>query len=125
MATDDLALLREYSQGKSEAAFAAIVARHIDLVYSVARRAVSDPHLAEDVTQATFIILARKAKSIGRKTLISGWLCRTARYVAANALTTKRRREFHEREASMRSLSHARDSTWLQIAPILEAAMGQ
>ena len=100
---DDLTLLREYARSNSEEAFAALVSRHINLVYSVALRQVRDPHLAEEITQAVFIILARKAGSLGPKTILSGWLCRTARYASANALTIQRRRQHREQEAYMQS----------------------
>src|ERR1700735_2135241 len=105
MMTDDVALLREYTQSHSEEAFAALVSRHIHLVYSVALRQVRDPHLAEEITQAVFVILARKAGSLCSKTILAGWLCRTARYASANALTIQRRRQLREQEAYMQSLS--------------------
>src|ERR1700691_1625939 len=100
---DDLTLLREYAERNSEEAFATLVTRHVNLVYSVALRAAGDAHLAEEITQAVFIILARKADSLGDKTILPGWLCRTARYASANALTIQRRRQHREQEAYMQS----------------------
>ena len=122
--TDDMALLEEYARHNSEEAFAALVSRHVNLVYSVALRRVRDPHLAEEITQAVFVILARKAKSLGQKTILSGWLCRTARYACANALTIQRRRQHREQEAHMQSiLNEPEFETWEQIAPLLEGAL--
>jgi len=124
--TDDMVLLREYAERNSEEAFAALVSRHVNLVYSVALRQVRDPHLAEEITQAVFIILARKAKSLGDKTILSGWLCRTARYASANALTIQRRRQHREQEAFMQStLNESENEAWLQIAPLLDTALAQ
>src|SRR6202142_1191865 len=107
---DDLTLLREYARGNSEEAFAALVTRHVNLVYSVALRQVRDPQLAEEITQAVFIILARKADSLGPKTILSGWLCRTARYASANALTIQRRRQRREQEAHMQTILNEPES---------------
>ncbi len=120
---DDLTLLREYARCNSEDAFAALVSRYVNLVYYVALRQVRDPSLAEEITQAVFIILARKAGSLGDKTILSGWLCRTARYVAANAQKTQYRRQRREQEAQSTMNETASDETWTQIAPLLDAAL--
>src|ERR1700722_12288322 len=127
---DDLTLLREFVRNNSEVAFAALVARHVNLVYSVALRQVGDAHLAEEITQAVFIILARKADSLGPKTILPGWLCRTARYASANALTIQRRRQHREQEAHMQTIlneavNESELETWNQIAPLLDGAMEQ
>jgi RNA polymerase sigma factor (sigma-70 family) len=121
---DDMTLLREYFQRNSEEAFAALVSRHVNLVYSVALREVHDPQLAEDITQAVFVILARKAESLNSKIVLSGWLCRTARYTSANALTIQRRRQRREQEAYMQSiLNEPETDVWMQIGPLLGGAM--
>src|SRR5580704_15917596 len=127
MLNDDLNLLREYARNNSEEAFAALVSRHVNLVYSVALRQARDPHLAEEITQAVFIVLARKAKSLGPQTILSAWLCRTARYASADALKIQRRRQHREQEAyHMQShLNESESDAWIQIEPFLDDAIGQ
>ena len=122
--TDDSQLLHEFSERQSDVAFAALVARHVNLVYSVARRQTGNPHAAEEITQAVFIILARKAASLGPKTILSGWLFQTARLTAANFLRGQIRRQEREQEAYMQSLStEPEPDVWPQIAPLLDDAL--
>jgi RNA polymerase sigma factor (sigma-70 family) len=125
MTNDDMALVREYAASHSEKAFEEIVQRHVPLVYSAALRRVGEAHLAEEITQAVFIILARKAGSLGPKTILSGWLYRATGYTSADALKSRRRRQQREQEAYMQSLleGSSDDDSWKQIGPLLEAAM--
>jgi uncharacterized protein (TIGR03435 family) len=124
MATDDMSLVRDYADGQSAQAFETLVARYANLVYSAALRQVRDPGLAEEVTQAVFIILAQKAGQLGPGTILSGWLYRTAGYVSGSVLKRERRRQFREQEAYMQStLNQPDDQAWKQIAPLLDEAL--
>ena len=124
-ATEDIQLLREYADSRSEAAFAELVQRHVGLVYSAAARQVHDTGLAEDVTQAVFILLARKARSLRRGTRLSGWLYRTARFAASSALRTESRRKKTERESAQMETNSAEQGVWEQLAPFLDEAMAK
>jgi RNA polymerase sigma factor (sigma-70 family) len=117
-------LLAEFARSESEPAFATLAARHVNLVHSAALRFTGNPHHAQEITQAVFLILARKAGSISRKTILSGWLYQTARLTAANFVKAETRRQQREQEAYMQStLNEPSDMAWQQIAPLLDEAM--
>ncbi len=122
----DSDLLREYATTRSEKAFAEIVRRHVDLVYSAAKRQVRDPHLAEDVTQAVFLILSQKAASLGPGVSLPGWLYNTTRFAANNARRGEIRRQRHEQKAG-EDMPHSvtEAESWNQIEPDLDAAVAR
>jgi uncharacterized protein (TIGR03435 family) len=122
----DAALVQKFARSNSEEAFAALVSRYVNLVYSVALRQVRDPLLAEDVTQVVFIILARKAGGLSPKTIIPGWLCRTARNVASRAHTAEMRRQRREKESCMQSaINETETIAWTHLEPLLDGALEQ
>ncbi len=124
--SQDRELLRQYARENSDEAFAALVSRHVDMVYSAALRKTGNPAAAEEVTQAVFVILAKKANELIRHTALSGWLYQAARLTAANFLRTEIRRARREQEAYMQSLSNQTEpEIWPQIMPLLEDAMGR
>ena len=95
-----------------EAAFAALVARHGPMVLGVCRQILADGHLAEDAFQATFLVLARKARSIRDSDRLGNWLYGVALRTARGArLRLARRREREEIDTMIRSGSNA------QVAP--------
>jgi RNA polymerase sigma factor (sigma-70 family) len=121
---DDNALLREYVERDSEEAFAALVNRHVNQVYSAALRQTGNPSAAEEITQAVFVILARKSRRLGRRVILSGWLYQTARLTAVAFVRGEIRRARREQEARMQTESNdAESDPWSHIAPLLDAAL--
>jgi RNA polymerase sigma factor (sigma-70 family) len=123
---DDLQLLNAYVADGSEDAFRTVLERNAGLVYSAALRQTGDAHLAEEITQAVFVVLARKAGSLRSGTVLAGWLFRTTRFVAARAVRDKQLRQRREQEAaqmeSYQSSSPA-EASWDDIAPSLDEAL--
>ncbi len=123
---EDLQLLREYAERRSEQAFTELVQRHIDFVYSTALRLVGENQLAEDVTQMVFTQLARKAGSWREGTVLTGWLYRTTQFIAQTARRSDwRRRKREDLAMQFSELNRDGESVWKEVAPLLEEAVGQ
>src|SRR6476646_9448906 len=127
---DDLELLRQYAASGSESAFATIVDRYKGLVYASALRQTSSPDLADETTQAVFILLARKASSLPRGTILSGWLFRTTCFVSRDALKLQRRRQRREFEVSVMNSDrpdspNEEEAVWHEIAPVLDESLSR
>lgn len=126
---DDAQLLQDYVEHRCPTAFATLVRRHLDLVYSAALRQVAgDTHRAEDVAQLVFCELARKARSLVGRTTLAGWLHTTARHVAARNQRAERRRL--AREHSAHSMMHEAiqepgQGAWEELRPVLDEALGR
>jgi RNA polymerase sigma factor (sigma-70 family) len=121
---DDSALLRQFAENQSDEAFAALVTRHINLVYSVALRQTGNSHNAEEITQAVFIILAKKAAQLRHGKALSSWLFQTTRLTANNFMRGEMRRRHREEEAYMQSvLNESGSEIWPKIAPLLDSAV--
>ena len=122
---DDSALLRQFAENASEEAFAMLVTRHVNLVYSVALRLVGNPHQAEEITQAVFIILARKAAQLREAKALASWLFQTTRLTANNFIRSESRRRRREQEAQVQSaMNEPESAVWARIAPMLDTAVG-
>ena len=122
----DSELLQQYVESGSDAAFAELVERYVEFVYSTARRQITDAHLAEEVVQSVFCLLARKAGSLTDRTTLAGWLYRTTCFTAAKTLRTEMRRHSHEQEAAtMNQDDKDIDKLWQTLAPTLDEGMGK
>jgi RNA polymerase sigma factor (sigma-70 family) len=123
----DQELLREYARNKSEAAFATLVQRHIDFVYSAARRMVIDRHLAKDVAQAVFLAAARESRKLEHIAVFSAWLHRTTRNQAAMLVRGEVRRRARENRVGTMNDGSSFDTVdiWERLSPHLDEALAQ
>ena len=118
----DSELLAAYRAGSHDA-FAALVHRHLPLVYSAATRHTRNPALAEDIAQAVFILLAKHPHKVRSPQLLVAWLLRVTRYCAADARKSAIRQQRREREAAAMSTTSSSSSDPVEIADHLDAAL--
>lgn len=116
------ALLMEYANGGSERAFRDLVASYVSFVFSTALRIVGgDRPLAEDVTQAVFTDLARKASSLPKDVRLGGWLHRHTCFIARKTLRRERRRIAREKRAvEMHGIEDYTEANLAQLALVLD-----
>jgi RNA polymerase sigma factor (sigma-70 family) len=126
---EDSDLLRRYAETGSEEAFAELVRRRIDVVYSVAlRQTGGNRHRAEDATQAVFADLARKARALAARPVLVGWLYRSAQFAAAGLVRAEQRRQAREQEAhTMETLlkDQPHDADWQKLRPVLDEVLSE
>lgn len=124
--TADAQLLRQYVETHSEPAFAELVHRHLALVYHAALRQLgSDRHLAEDVAQSVFVLLAEKSPTLLNHPSLAGWLHTTTHFKLTHAVRAERRRQIRENAALVMSdlTNDSAGEDWEQIRPILDQVL--
>jgi len=115
--------LRRFVESGAPETFRRLVDLHVGLVHSVAQRRLGGlAHLAEDVTQAVFTLLARKAARLPRGLVLAAWLHRQAVRCALNTLRSENRRRAREQQAAA---MHSADSSsaWQLLAPHLDESL--
>ncbi len=122
MTATDSELLNQFTGEHSEDAFATLVQRHLDLVYSAALRQVRSPELAQEVAQSVFTDLARSASTLKSATILTAWLYQVTRRTAVDVIRRESRRQARERLAvEMATMNASPD--WTRMEPLLEEAM--
>jgi len=123
MSETDLQLLARYSHDHAEEAFAELVRRHVDFVYSAALRQVRSSQLAEEVAQSVFIDLARAASRMKPDTILTAWLHQVARCTAIDSVRRETRRQQREQIATALNAMNTTEATWREIEPVLDEAV--
>jgi RNA polymerase sigma factor (sigma-70 family) len=121
--TDD-DLIRDHARAGSSSAFATLVERHLNLVYSVARRHVRSDALAQEVVQAVFVDLARDAHKLKPGTPLVAWLHLVARRTAIDVVRREARRQAREKiAAEISETMKTPEPSWVAMEPLLDEAV--
>jgi len=123
---DDSELLRRYAEEGSQEAFATLVERYVGMLYGTACRQLGGSQRADDVVQTVFIDLASKAKSLGQRPVLAGWLYTATHYAASKIQREEQRRQQRESEAQRMHESpenETSDASWEKLKPVLDEAL--
>ncbi len=120
----DHQLLQQFARRGDRGAFDALVRRYLSPVYGSALRQIRDPHAADDITQAVFLLLMNKAASISTSTHLAGWLFLTTRYAVANYRKTALRRTHHEKQTPIKG-DDMTPQTALQLTDTIDTAISK
>jgi RNA polymerase sigma factor (sigma-70 family) len=119
-------LLERFTTQQDETAFETLVQRHGPMVLGVCRRVLQDAHDAEDAFQATFLVLVRKAGSLGRPELLGNWLYGVAYRIAIKARANAARRCAYERQAAqMPTADPILEAGWREVRAVLDEEMNR
>lgn len=125
--SDECEWLQEYVRTGCEASFSQLVDRHVAHVYSTAlRRVAGERGLAEDVTQAVFLDLAKKAASLPPDVVLAGWLHKHTCFLASRAVRSEvRRRQRESAAAEMNQLNQDPADAWRGVEPLVDELLGK
>jgi RNA polymerase sigma factor (sigma-70 family) len=123
MSETDLQLLMRYARQKGEDAFAELVRRHLNLVFSAALRQVRFPQLAEEVAQCVFTDLARQAERLAPDTILTAWLYQVTRRTAIDVVRREASRQLREQVSVELTAMNATATDWTEVEPLLDEAM--
>jgi RNA polymerase sigma factor (sigma-70 family) len=120
----DGALLERFAARGEEAAFEALLGRHGPMVLGTVRRVLGDAHDAEDAFQATFLVLVRSARSVGKAGSVGSWLHGVAHRTALKALAARAARRKHERRVAVMA-NNGPEAAWGELRQVLDEEVGR
>src|SRR5262245_3480190 len=121
----DAELVEKVIVARDQSAFEAILRRHGPMVYRVCWRVLRHSQDAEDAFQATFLVLARKVRTVRNHASLASWLHGVAHRVALKAKARAARRSWHEQEVAVGQTSDLDDLGWAEVRALLDEALAQ
>lgn len=118
-------LLAEFRKSRADGAFGELVRRYTNLVFSVAKRRLSNVALAQEVTQTVFIRLAKAAPNLRGDAELVAWLHRTTVHASIDLWRSEIRRRTREEHAAAMQPNPTEDTPWNEIAPVLDEALNE